>query len=109
MEKNISDEVISATKEHTTTLNHAYWRRKLPRGFTFYIERLTRGIIRVQPSNIPQFAAVFMEEILVQRNCKFLNGNMGESVFILRGFYFGSFILLFIGLFLNLSILLFVI
>ncbi|KAL8617508.1 hypothetical protein ACOMHN_064793 [Nucella lapillus] len=50
------------------TLDHSYWKDRLPRGFKFYLDRLARGFVRVQPSNGAAFAMVLMEEFLKKRN-----------------------------------------
>ncbi|CAL1529322.1 unnamed protein product [Lymnaea stagnalis] len=47
-----------------------YWQQRLPRGFQFYLERLARGVIRNQPENIKEFAAGYLEELLVSRNAE---------------------------------------
>ncbi|XP_025100173.1 uncharacterized protein LOC112567668 isoform X6 [Pomacea canaliculata] len=66
--KILTDEEKKFRETPTIKPDHIYWRKKLPRGFQYYMERLMRGIVRVQPSNIPAFAAVYLEELLAQRN-----------------------------------------
>ncbi|XP_067656243.1 uncharacterized protein [Haliotis asinina] len=47
-----------------------YWRQKLPLGFQYYLERMSRSIIRGLPDNVYEFAAVYLEEKLVERNAE---------------------------------------
>ncbi|XP_071094909.1 uncharacterized protein [Haliotis cracherodii] len=47
-----------------------YWRNKLPLGFQYYLERMARSIIRGMPENVYEFAAVYLEEKLVERNAE---------------------------------------
>ena len=61
-------EASSAAPKPVTSLDHTYWKNKLPRSFQFYIDRLARGFLRVQPSNGAEFAAVLMVELLNKRN-----------------------------------------
>ena len=61
-------EASSAEPRDFTSLDHSYWKNKLPRGFQFYIDRLARAFLRVQPSNGAEFAAVIMVELLTKRN-----------------------------------------
>ena len=53
-----------------TSAERDYWQRRMPPGFQFYLERMARAVIRNQPPNIADFAAVYLEELLVGRNGK---------------------------------------
>lgn len=59
---------IDLSQVPTENLERAYWRRKLPLGFRFYLERLVRALLQEEPPNGKEFAAAFFEELLVQRN-----------------------------------------
>ena len=53
-----------------TVAERAYWQQRMPNGFQFYLERLARAVIRNHPSDIPLFAATFLEELLVNRDAE---------------------------------------
>ena len=55
-------DTLSVSKER------AYWRRKLPHGFQYYLQRLARRVIRGQPGNVYQFAAEYLEQQLRERS-----------------------------------------
>jgi hypothetical protein len=47
-------------------LERAYWRRKLPAAFKFYLEMLCRDLMLAQPPDTYDHAAKFFEELLLQ-------------------------------------------
>jgi len=47
-----------------------YWRRKLPHGFQFYLEALSRSLIRAHPVDMYEYAAVYLEGKMVERKGK---------------------------------------
>lgn len=49
-------------------MEKAYWRRKLPPGFQFWMENLGRSVVYAQPDNIYEHAAKYLEEKLMERN-----------------------------------------
>ena len=50
------------------TMEKAYWRKKLPPGFQFWMENLGRSIVFAQPENIYEHAAKYLEQRLMERN-----------------------------------------
>ncbi|KAH9509270.1 hypothetical protein Btru_046640 [Bulinus truncatus] len=50
-----------------------YWKRRLPFGFQFYLERLAQSIIRHQPENIIKFAALYFEKVYSIKNAEISN------------------------------------
>ncbi|XP_022336107.2 uncharacterized protein LOC111132574 [Crassostrea virginica] len=49
-------------------MEKAYWRKKLPPGFQFWMENLGRSIVFAQPENIYEHAAKYLEQRLMERN-----------------------------------------
>ncbi|XP_062612714.1 thioredoxin domain-containing protein 3 homolog [Saccostrea cucullata] len=45
-----------------------YWRRKLPQGFQLFMENLARSVIRQQPEDVLEYAAMYFERKLIERN-----------------------------------------
>ena len=50
----------------TTERERHFWRRKLPMGFSLYLERLGRCVVRDQPKNIYEYAAQYMEDLVLE-------------------------------------------
>ncbi|KAK7116779.1 uncharacterized protein [Littorina saxatilis] len=59
---------VDMNKIPTRSIERAYWRRKLPPAFRFYLEMLARELMLSQPANIYAHAAGFFEELLIQRD-----------------------------------------
>ena len=56
------------SKIPTKCLERAYWRRKLPPAFRFFLEMLARELMLSQPRDVNGHAATFFEELLIQRD-----------------------------------------
>lgn len=56
------------SKIPTKFLERAYWRRKLPPAFRFFLEMLSRELMLSQPRNVYAHAATFFEELVIQRD-----------------------------------------
>ncbi|KAK6173724.1 hypothetical protein SNE40_017130 [Patella caerulea] len=60
-----------ATRQKTA--DKAYWMHRLPQGFQYYMEKLARTCIRVQPADIYLFAAQFLEGKQTERQEELLH------------------------------------
>ena len=55
-----------ATSSARANRERHFWRRKLPLGFSLYLERLGRCIVRDQPKDILIYAAQYMEDLSLE-------------------------------------------
>ena len=78
----------------TTERERHFWRRKLPMGFSLYLERLGRCVVRDQPKNIYEYAAQYMEDLVLEHEGNKVKNGVFKSVHVIKfGTYckFGNF------------------
>ena len=64
----------------TTERERHFWRRKLPMGFSLYLERLGRCVVRDQPKNIYEYAAQYMEDLVLEHEGNKVKNGVFKSV-----------------------------